>query len=117
MNKPTPQSCLRRYLVLELYEAGGKASLSDMKRAMRKHLWEGKEAADMGERTTGGKKRGGTMCVGNGTNLKMRAIFASILSVAYGSFQIKGSNLPKNTLQILYLPLTTFRRILIPTVN
>ena len=53
MNKPTPQSYLRRNLVLELYEAGGKAFLSDMRLAMRKHLWEGKEIADMKERTTG----------------------------------------------------------------
>ena len=55
MNKPTPQSCFRRYLVLKLHEAGGKASLSDMKRVMRKHLLEEKEAADMEERTTGGR--------------------------------------------------------------
>ena len=53
MSKPTPQSWMRRYLILELYEAGGKASLSDMKRALSKHLWEGKEVADMKERTTG----------------------------------------------------------------
>ena len=62
MTKPTPQSYFRRHLVLELYNAGGKAYLSDIKQVMKHYLWSEREDEDMMPVTTGEPKWWNYVC-------------------------------------------------------